>query len=365
MLYTAVIRSVNQVIIDALAEYNLSINDNKIKKYLRPFSTEKSTILIGVKQLITKYRDNLFDVKHTESGMIYVPKKIKSKNKFLMFFTDNVKAICKNSGTNYSDVSCFIISCLTRTTNKFVESIDRYDQEKINETDVQVNIRTSILILLETIFFFYAVNPTISSSDKIAKCLILVDRLFSTKLKRHLSFVREEVLEKITTLEFDNSNEIRSGFVSLEKLNLLLAISGYDKNYIIEKRVLDEIFHDRKNLGYFEIVSLLFYIKDYDEYEKYRLTLEQIVYLQVKACVDFCTDSEMSHLFLDAISCPYINTQIKENMLKHFHNMFGIVYSDASIASEVAELSKTFWFVKWKSLDILKLLERKELKSVY
>jgi len=69
---------------------------------------------------------------------------------------------------------------------------------------------------------------------------------------------------------------------------------------------------------------------------------------------------------LDFIGCPHVDIQRRTSWAKMLLSALGLPSSDAK---SVAELIKDFeslpWFVDWSEIDLLNLLERKELRAVY
>ncbi|EGQ9935357.1 ABC transporter ATP-binding protein, partial [Vibrio vulnificus] len=68
-------------------------------------------------------------------------------------------------------------------------------------------------------------------------------------------------------------------------------------------------------------------------------------------------ESEMVHLTLDLISCPYISVSFKKNLLSRY----GI---EKDLVKRIISKNK-FWFTKWNEFDFAKELDAKLSKDVY
>jgi len=73
-------------------------------------------------------------------------------------------------------------------------------------------------------------------------------------------------------------------------------------------------------------------------------------------------------MFLDSLSCPWISYDTRKKLLEGYLNVFENASSISSPPEKelmLRKLKKVYWFIKWKDLDLIKLLERKELYNAY
>lgn len=172
----------------------------------------------------------------------------------------------------------------------------------------------------------------------------------------------------INNLSFELvSNDTREGFISLERLNILLATSEFGEHYLLPEKKLNEMVSRTQQLTYFDIVSLLYYCKSYPAYENIVKEIEKVSLTKLNNNLDLLESSEQAHLLLDLLSCPYLSIETRKELLKLFYMKSSNtdIKDDAEIEDLINELEKTYWFVKWKGLDLYQILARKELKSVY
>lgn len=354
---------------DVLNNYNLNTSDSKQKKYNRPFCTEKSKAIIGVKLLLDTLENSLI-TKSTINGKRHsFPNNIYNPEKFAQSFINKVKSLIIDNNKGYSEVSAYIVSVLCRRAADILISQKYYVSTcpaKAQANDLI--LREAILIIFRIVFFFYSVNPTVSSSNKISKTLIITDQFISTKKPHHLDFFRTEIMTHVNRLKFHRQkNDTRNGFISLERLNILLATSEFGRNYLLQPNHFEYLAEDEINITYFDIVALTYYFKDHAAYATARESLFKIALNRLNENFNLQQESEQAHIFLDLICCPYLNADIRIEILKKYLSIYesNETFTNDSIAALVTELEDNFWFVKWKNLDLVRLLERKELKSVY
>jgi hypothetical protein len=225
--------------------------------------------------------------------------------------------------------------------------------------------------MLNLTLFFYSVKPSLSASNKVSQSIIKIDRFVSAEMPEHLAFMRNFIMASISeNLYFSHEDSYREGFTHIEQLNILLATSEFDNNYLVSSDLIQQMINKNEEPSYFEIVSLLYYCKGHEQYKEIVSRLEKLSLQKVLAS-DLSKNSEAIHLYLDLMCCPYISTELRQKLLDiEFQTNAELLElsnnnADYSKENVLSELSKTYWFVKWSSLDLYELLARKELNPVY
>ena len=111
-------------------------------------------------------------------------------------------------------------------------------------------------------------------------------------------------------------------------------------------------------MDYFSIITLLFYIGKKVRYSEIRAALETCVlqrFFQNRGSL--VGSSEMTHLALDILVCPYVSRETKESILSYYR-MAG---SDLSRLQSYND----YWFTKWANFDFSKELDAKVSQEVY
>ncbi len=128
----------------------------------------------------------------------------------------------------------------------------------------------------------------------------------------------------------------------------------------------DNSFDSIIQLDYFEIMILLHYLEGKSEYQKLIEQIEKGIIEKIKREDNFFIKSENTLLFLDLISCPYLDTKTKRSIMresKYAQNNASNTDVDILI-KEIANFEK--WFMNWESkIDLERILKKKEWGSTY
>lgn len=352
-------------ITDTISTYNLNTNESKQIKYNRPFCTDKSKAIAGVKSLLHEFENTLIKKRKIKDKYYSFPNNIYRPEKFIQNFINKIKSLINDNKKGYSEISAYVVSMLCRRVDDLVIG-NKYDGPYTPEKDL--TFRESVLIIFRLVFFFYSVNPTVTSSNKISKTLIVTDQFIKTNKAASLEFFRTEIMSHVNLLKFHRQkHDTRNGYISLERLNILLATSEFGSNHLMDPSIFSYLDENEINVTYFDIVSLLYYFKDHAIYAKARESLFTIAISRINSKQNLQQDSEQAHIFLDLVCCPYLEPNRRQELLQNYLLTYEPteIFTPDMIISFVVELEASFWFIKWKNLNLIRLLERKELKPIY
>ncbi|MGP9715811.1 hypothetical protein ACT3TI_13780, partial [Psychrobacter sp. AOP22-C1-22] len=155
------------------------------------------------------------------------------------------------------------------------------------------------------------------------------------------------------------------GFIHLEFLNILLAVRELGDLYLLPETTLKKLFLDQGELSYFTIISCLFYIKDNKQYDIIRLELINYINQQLSNLEDITTNSEKAYLLLDILSCPYFSNNDSEKLVEEVASLLKISLNTSEISNLTHSFKNQCWHTDWSNVDLLNLLEKKELKQSY
>ncbi|MER1522570.1 reverse transcriptase, partial [Enterobacter hormaechei] len=136
-------------------------------------------------------------------------------------------------------------------------------------------------------------------------------------------------------------------------------------NYLVSADFFHGIVH-KKKLDYFTIISLLFYFRNRRSFQELKCIENKIKEL-LSHNIDLLQSSEKAHLFLDVLSCPFVSIETRRFLYRKYLKNFEptLNRSHQEIENDLQSLLQTYWFVKWDELDIVKMIEKKELKESY
>lgn len=374
-----------------LFNYNLHLNEAKHKRYVRPFFTPKSRIIFEVDTKIREFLKKFTfadkssaqkegDSKYYEDTVSegLVPTEIHNLIGLRNSFINSVKSILSahadaNQEANigdYSIASNYIISSLSRRVTEIVESGTKHIKK---DKSAAKRYSDAILCLIETMFFFYTVEPSVLASYHLSRSIILAARFSNIELPEHEASIKQKILELF--IKFYESTKLseeigRKEATSLEVINILLALGDMGEDYLLPVSELKHIFKISDapdcNLSYFEMMSCLYYIKARPIYKELNTKLTEMIEKCLRNLEDVERHAESAYILLDTLSCPYIDAAFRKKILNDLNVKMQIDLSTIGDGdAQLSYIEARPWFIKWENIDLLTLLEKKELSAVY
>lgn len=355
-------KEVYEVYADTLVAFNLHANATKSSTLHRPFLTTKSRLVfdagLGANEFFKKF------LEETDEGSL-IPKKIFSSWKLTKSYVDSIKALCLSSSTNYDEVASFLISVITERIKKLVNN-----NLSESSNDEKVTYIRALDVLVDVLFFFYSVAPSVGASYKLSTSLILVIRFSKKYMPEHLDSISHRLYSLASSLLLEQCGKPKAegidGFVNLEYLNIALALRELGELYLLPQQVLIDLFIENRKLSYFTIVSCLFYIKNEAQYSEVRKRIIKIVYSKLSDLTDVLMSSEKTYLLLDMLSYPFILDSQKAVWVRALYTVLQKTPpSPIDMSKFLSEVITAHCQVDWSDVDFLNSLEKKELKQAY
>ncbi len=351
------------IIQHCLAQFNLHLNEQKFRKFERPFLTPKSHIVQATKTRLTVLFETIFDL---VGQNLLIPKRIYKPSAFVRSFIASIKSVCFEEEASYDMVSNYVIASLAKRIDRITRD---YEQAKIENDEIIHNYRNVLLTLMELIFFFYTVNPTVASSFNVSRAIIITSRFSSDHLPSDSKMIAGQIQDWINQFVLNSSALKRSSprsKIPVEVLNVLIASGELGtRNSVTESWLLEHAL-DVDHLEYFSIVSCLYYIKDKSGFSNLRLALELRISKALKGCSDIRRSAHDAHLALDVLSCPYLTDHLRRETLSNLRRHLSLpTRTPAELDQDLTEFTAAPWFVGWNSLDIVNMIRKKELSAVY
>lgn len=364
---------VHHAIKSCLEKYKLYCNESKSKQYSAPIITPVTSAKIHIQEQLSELfnifeiNDNISDDIPPEGEPHNEISIIKSLNRYDLIankYIRNIKCVISDAQVDFSGITGYFFTLIKI---KAAELDNKYP--KINDEKQEERLCRFLLIVLELSFFVYAMDLRVRSTYLLSQIIIIFRRL-SKRL-------RPEKNERVTKKINDESNLIFQIFIkdkpsyNLEILNLIISLGVSTGNDFNEGRISKEklaalIGVKDGQPGYFELMTGLYYIKTKKEYSSIKKNIVSTIEKKISSSsTNVFESSELTHIFLDSMACPYLSVRTKNNLLK-------LVLKDEKIDDEeVTELynilSSGTWFIDWnkKSAIIERLLQKKELRTPY
>ncbi|WP_158700929.1 antiviral reverse transcriptase Drt3b [Phytohalomonas tamaricis] len=358
------------VIESVIERYNLYLNRTKAIKAAKPFVTQKTKSIRSIKKILQELKDNLVHVvPNTELGVDkWSPKRVRNKKRLIIDFVNGVKSSCIDDQQSYSMACGFLITSLTNLLIVFSKkNIDKDLSEKPFR-----EYEDFYSIVIELIFHFFTIIPSHRGAVNICKLTYMSCEFFSKHYVDEANFVKSLIytmsLSFFRSSGFANLKSGSDGFALLESLNLLLAIKELGPNFLLTTEDLTNIINisSSRDFSYFEIIAILFYIEDMQNYARIKKTVENKIRDNLEDLRDVKENTFKAYLLMDAIKCPFVSEKLKNKILERY---FKQVYSRNANSQELLEAKSDFqksqWFVSWDRTALLNSLEKKELLRGY
>lgn len=358
--------SVLSVLSNRLSEFNLHFNDQKTVPLRRPFVTAKSRVIRDTNVAMQSFFDKILESVPVGVFQVSSPKRIFRSFAVVRSLIDGVKSHCYDHSAGYSEVSNYIIGAVAERVSALIDGYSVIPQDQVPSDEQYVK---SILVLLEVAYFFYIVDPTVPSSLRVAQCAIQAFGFFEKTFPERAPFLSEQIVR--WTFQFIKGLRGTRIYrdadcVPLEAINLLLVLGEVGRTEVVAQDAIKEFCDDVDKMGYFEIVSYLFCIKGNPEYDELRGRLVDRAIELVEGAQRVRLESQAAHLALDILSCPFVPPNARAAILNKVRTDSGLPpLPIADALGTVSEFEANFWFVNWQDTNLLRMIRKKELSSVY
>lgn len=361
-----IIEAVTAEISHSLLDFNLTLNERKMVTLERPFATKISRIIADANTTLTEFFGKFLLLSRNEDHEYLIPKRIRKSDALIRSFTNSVKSICANHQTGYDTVSDYIVSAISRRVSDLADTYAYRPYAEDRDLDDDID---SYMLLIETMYFFYTVNPTVRSSLSVARAVIIAARWVREHRMERSPHLTENVvrwtLDLARSIQRDSRHQTLAA-VPIEVLNIIIPMHEVADGESLVDTLIEEVCKDLNIFGYFEIVTFIFLCKSSI---RHRSLLELLFKRGQDIVADGLgprIDSQSAHLCLDLLACPYISLERRStwfNTLRGRCGLPAILRADAQEA--VTAIEDHPWFIRWREIDLLAMLRKKELSDVY
>ncbi|MBR9866512.1 MAG: RNA-directed DNA polymerase [Oceanospirillales bacterium] len=376
-------QKVYNAIEDSLRKFKLYINKSKTKKQTKPFVTGITRAKLDTSTALTNLYDLLFYRVVDEDKINTFVKSSKKdiiRNKHLVInkFVNSIKSSSYQDSDAYNVMTGYIISALA---NKSIELSSTTPKEITSYAFI--TYRDAFLILLRIAFHLFSVTPSFANSFKLSTLCYTSFVFFEKHFKNEEKTIKLMINNLIR--EFFESGKCQQllskddTYFPVELANLLFISRVMGSDYLLTQKQVKDIFNlenikkrssdflqQEENSDYFQLTSLLYYIGDEPNYESIKKEAIKLINQRLKNLNNIAKDTKLCLLFLDSMSCPYIDSKDKKNWTKTFSKiLYKKDISESNLQELLSALSDEQWFISWNYLDLWNTLEKKELIFEY
>jgi hypothetical protein len=365
---TAIAEQVSEAYTDAMASFNLYTNPHKVTSQSRPFVTKKSSVINEARVLVDDLSSRIFENYERNRSQLR-PAEIWQSDRITIDFITSIKSICLEDGGSYNDSASYLISAFCERTKRLVK------RKKALNGSEEKQYCTVISILLKLMFFLYTVSPSVNASYRLSVAVALMLRFARRRLPLEATTIEQLIYSEsfiFLSAEERYKTTALSQFVSLEAINVLLVIRELGEPYFMPVNLTERIFTGGAGLArcaewcYFDIVTCLFYVGNRSEYGEIKRAVIAEVDKRLSEMDDVNNNAEKTYLLLDMLTCPYVSNASKSLWIDRFGLRFSLAaYGSNDLQRFLADCSQNPWFINWEGVDILTLLQRKEVVQAY
>ena len=273
----------------------------------------------------------------------------------------------------YDSVANYIIAAIKRKAVRLMDTYPEASKLGCEHVDM-LHYRQALVLLLDLAYYFFTLHPTVGSSLRLAHVIVRTGEHLFRYDDEGFEMVKEYILRWTKALAksptFDTVYQRRS-IVPVELLNILVSLHQYSSDGTFEAELMEAAHRDKHDDGYFQVIIQLFIFRNHAVFNNHKDAVFEQSCKRILATSNLSTDSELTHLLLDLLACPYIKASKRENLLVAVWPKLTRDQSGPGIISRrearqvVSEIEQQHWFVRWDGIELLNMIEKKELSTVY
>jgi hypothetical protein len=270
----------------------------------------------------------------------------------------------KLNNVSFEGFSGLIFTIIRKNIADVINRIKTEPNQELSDAHEKI-YSNFIVFCLDFIFYIYSMNIRVRTSFLLAQILVLVHDV--TKIMGPLGTakinkkVRDET-RLILALISDEDKPV------LETINVILAIHELFGKDAINQSMLNNYFNNSDKCDYFtDVCNLYVSCRHGDNIDVIDKIIDNLK-RELKSCDNPINKSEFVMFFLDLMTFPHINKNVKvllSELLLSKHQDSPISATRIHKLINTAQDHKR-WFVDWHgSFNVRKLLERKESQHTY
>lgn len=384
-------RDVVEAIEYSLDEYKMSLNKSKSEISHRPFFTKKSMAISEAKLIRDRFFDAPIETIWEAGRRITGVGSITRPTPPFGDFQNDLRRACFMSNSDYSSISGFLIAALRSRVQRVLGSRISYENyivansalpESEVRADYQAKLASYISTTVDMCMHLYTLAPSVPSSLDVATILLVAAETLKKIDTDHFLHMQERLQLAVSKLMTSSAIDalMENNFaVPIEVLNILCALTAFDYDAEHIEEIVTTSIGIESPSNYFEIVSKIFTLSRVAGSEKAISLIFESAMAKILSDVDLRVNSENFHLFLDLLSCPHISRASRKKLYRNVVTSFNQLNeseekpgpfvpknsTNAAIDDMLAYMEKNPWFVDWENIDLLRLIQKKRLRSGY
>lgn len=332
------------ILSDELECFKLYLNITKMENKVRPFISNISIKKVAISDYVNELIDEL-----KNSSKISPQREI-----------NKIRRILNTNQNENHAITNFFLSAL----------LNRINVIRTLEKEYRAN---ALKLFIDIAFYLIRIDTRVSAIYKLSSLIYAINKI----IDRFYKHDRISILDKLYYEICETIKATIGNNASVELMNLLIAETSLGDAYRIEKELINDIItkcrkvnqdddNNISNLNYFEITTLLYYVKDYPEYDKQKeqIIRDSFALIRGYSVLEY---SEPAHLLLDLVSCPFLTKQQKCELVNRAFTTCGSNnLKNQAVNRFVNFVQKQSWYFNWTApIDFRAMLKKKDYMLSY
>lgn len=375
----------------SLDEYKMSLNKSKFEISSRPFFTKKSMSISEAKQIRDRFFDAPIETIWKDGKRV---SGISANTRLFSSFSDfsnDLRRACFMADSDYSSISGFLIATLRSRMQRVLDSRHVFESHLVEtgvlsedevRNEYQSRLASYISATVDMCMHMYTLAPSVPSSLDVATILLVSAETLKQINLDHFLHMQERLqlsVSKLMTSSAIASLMDNDFAVPIEVLNVLCSLTAFDYDAKHIQELVSTSVGIETSSNYFEAITKIFVLSRMAGSEEAISIIFETAKAKILSDVDLRLNSENLHLLLDMLSCPHIARADRKELYKGVISGFNDLTknaeksgpslsnkaSNAAIDEMLEYMENNPWFVDWTKIDLLRLIQKKRLRSGY
>jgi len=362
------IETIQTIIEEVLAENRLYLNHSKKDLLKRPFLTRLSRAKMSISGSLSVGMDSMLEAARNDEPHLVSKRKAQ--------FVEEFRAISLEAKEFVAPLAKYTLSIVGRRINSSLKAL----RERSDNDNAYRSLFWYCSSIAEICEYLYCLGPS-------ARCSLVLSRIYlnllavRSQLPAHYSQDLATLLSQRTKRLLTVSTATCR--IDVSELNLLILDRQINPSDGLSERALLYLFGETDSdplstkfagrLDYFQLCTLVYYIRNHRKYEGILTKIEAEVIRRSSANddgVNLHMDTNRILLVLDALTCPWLSENCKMTVSKAIVKSLEPGIGNESLSSRAAQVvsycTNRTWFFDWNAANYLeKSLKRKELIPAY
>jgi len=349
--------TIRQSIADQLLEFKMFINESKEAEYSLPYISDISKAKMSLSSKIELFYSELFNEPEEASYKKYVFKNLKNQGQkhALSKGIDLIKSEIGNYNIELQDVSRFTIGIFLNKLKSIV--VTKFDDSYV------IKIKSHFELILDLIFYTASIDNISQNTIALIRSIEIVKEFYRQHMIHEIPNSEQYFFRKLE--KFLTSITYRRKLESVEASNILTALKSCGTSYLLRENILEKLLDiENEKLGYFQIIGVLYYIRNIKIYKNLKTQILEYCY-EIFKTKNGLKNAEYFILFHDLIKCPYIERNSKEVIINNVNDSYGKPLLAQQDLNQIYNyVNKHIWFTEWRK-PVRELLDDKKQVSEY